>query len=225
MAKAAKEIPVTATEIQDRYIDYVLTHNEEPKSVYEFSKKLGITEAEFYNYFASFSAIEKTVWSNLTTETILGVTSQEIWDQYSSREKMLSFFFAYIELLKSRRSFIIYTFKKNNQKFSLPSALHDAKIVFETFAESVINEGLETKELAERRYISKRYKDALWVQFKFILDFWIYDDSNNFEKTDEAIEKGVNLAFDLFQRSPLDNMVEYGKFLFRNGHLKEKLRF
>ena len=42
---------------------------------------------------------------------------------------------------------------------------------------------------------------------------------------DEAIEKGVNVTFDLFQRSPIDNLFEYGKFLAKNGGMKEKMGF
>ena len=46
-----------------------------------------------------------------------------------------------------------------------------------------------------------------------------------FEKTDEAIEKGINVTFDLFQRSPIDNLFEYGKFLAKNGGLKQTMGF
>ena len=84
---------------------------------------------------------------------------------------------------------------------------------------------MESKELADRRYLSKRYKDALWVQFGIILNFWVNDSSSNFEKTDEAIERGVNVTFDLFQRSPLDNIIDYGKFITRNSRFKERMRF
>jgi hypothetical protein len=65
----------------------------------------------------------------------------------------------------------------------------------------------------------------LWIQFGFVLNFWINDNSAGFEKTDEAIEKGVNVTFDLFQRSPIDNLFEYGKFLAKNGGIKEKMGF
>src|SRR5690606_32714841 len=85
--------------------------------------------------------------------------------------------------------------------------------------------GLSSGELAERKFISKRYKDALWLQFAFIINFWINDDSKDFEKTDEAIEKGINVTFDLFQHSPIDNLIEYGKFVSRNFDLKEKMGF
>ncbi|MGN6602344.1 MAG: TetR family transcriptional regulator C-terminal domain-containing protein [Ginsengibacter sp.] len=209
--------------IQDSYIDYVLTNGEAPKSVYNFAKELKMTEAEFYKHYASFDAIEKAVWEDLTLATIINIKEQEVWPQYTAREKMLSFFYGYIELLKTKRSFIIYTLNKNPKKITTPSVLTNARKVFESFAEDVVNEGLDSGELADRKYLSNKYKDALWIQFAFIIRFWIEDDSAGFEKTDEAIEKGINVTFDLFQRSPIDNLFEYGKFLTRNGKFKEKM--
>ncbi|MDE3184223.1 MAG: TetR/AcrR family transcriptional regulator [Bacteroidota bacterium] len=214
-----------AEKIKDNYIDYVLTNGEPPKSVYNFAKKTKITEADFYKIYGSFEAIEKAVWEDLTIATIITIKEQEVWPQYTSREKMLSFFYSYMELLKTKRSFIIYTLKKHPTKITTPNVLSGARSVFESFAEDVINEGLGSGELADRKLFSKRYKDALWVQFAFIINFWMDDDSAGFEKTDEAIEKGINVTFDLFQRSPIDNLFEYGKFLTRNGKLKEKMGF
>ncbi|RQO72412.1 hypothetical protein DBR43_14545 [Pedobacter sp. KBW06] len=213
----------TAQQIKNAYIDYVLINDEKPKSVYSFVKKLKITEADFYEFYASFESIEKNVWVDLTLETINAIEEQEVWSQYSSRERILAFFYSYVEVLKKQRSFIVYTLKSHISKFSTPDALSGVKPIFENFAEEIINEGLESGELANRKFLSKKYKDAVWLQFGFILNFWINDNSAGFEKTDEAIEKGINVTFDLFERSPLDNLLEYGKFLSRNGKFKEKM--
>ncbi|MBC7417937.1 MAG: TetR/AcrR family transcriptional regulator [Pedobacter sp.] len=214
----------TADQIKKAYIDYVLTQNEQPKSVYAFAKKLKITETSFYDHFTSFASLEKYIWVALTSETIAKIKEQEVWVEFSSREKLLSFFYSYLENLKNERSFIIFSLKKNDTKFSTPTALSGAKSIFEHFAEQAINEGLETGELADRKFFAKRYKDALSVQFTFILNFWVNDSSEGFEKTDEAIEKGINVTFDLFQRSPIDSLLDYGKFLSRNGKFSEKMR-
>jgi AcrR family transcriptional regulator len=214
----------TIQEITENYIDYVLTHGEQPKSVYNYSKSLGISESEFYQLFASFDAIERAIWSATIVETIDTIRQQEVWSTYTSREKMLSFFYSYVEVLKQQRSFVKYSLKDSG-KFSTPAVLTDVRSVFENFAEELINEGLSSGELAERKFISKRYKDALWLQFAFIINFWMNDDSKDFEKTDEAIEKGINVTFDLFQHSPIDNLIEYGKFVSRNFDLKEKMGF
>lgn len=215
----------TAQQIRKAYLDYVLTNNEKPKSVYVFVKKLKITEADFYQFFSSFESIEKTIWFELTFETINKIKEQEVWLQYTAREKMLSFFYSYLENLKNERSFVIYSLKNHRGKFSTPDVLAGVKPVFENFAQEIIDEGLDSGELAERRFLSKRYKDALWIQFAFIVNFWINDDSEGFEKSDEAIEKGINVTFDLFQHSPIDNLLEYGKFLSRNGKFSDKMGF
>lgn len=218
-----KTSALTNEDIKSAYIDHVLSNDAPPTSVYDFAKKLKITEAEFYNHYASFKAIEKSIWAGLTSRAIEEVKLQEAWNTYTSREKMLSFFYAYIELLKTQRSFVIYSLKKSRSKISTPVALTDAKPLFLAFSENVVHSGLESGELANRKYFSEKYKDALWLQLAFIINFWIEDDSNDFEKTDEAIEKGVQVAFDLFQRSAIDNLFEYGKFLVRNGKIREKM--
>jgi hypothetical protein len=215
----------TAEQIRNGYIDYVLTHGEKPKSIYSFVKSLDITEADFYDVFASFDAIEKATWVELVIETIDTIRQQEVWSEYSSRDKMLSFFYSFTEMLKKQRSFVVYTLKHHHSNFSTPESLSSTKAVFENFAEEIINDGLESGELASRPFFSKRYKDALWTQFLFTTRFWINDDSQGFEKTDEAIEKGINVTFDLFERSPIDNLFEYGKFLSRNGAFKQRMRF
>ncbi len=215
----------TAQEIQDGYIDYVLTNDEPPKSVYIFAKNLGITEPEFYAFYSSFIGVEKAVWADLTTKTIAEIEGQEVWASYSAREKVLAFFYAYIELLKSRRSFVVYSLSRHTAKMQTPQVLTDVKTMFENFAGATIREGLDRGELADRKFFSKRYKDALWVQFGVILNFWINDNSTGFEKTDEAIERGVNVTFDLFERSTLDNLIDYGKFFARNNNFREKMRF
>jgi len=213
----------TALQIKNGYIDYVLTHDEQPKSVYSFVKKLKISESDFYEFYASFDSIEKNIWVEFIVETIDTLQQQEVWNAYSSRDKVLAFFYSYVEVLKKQRSFVIYSLSKQNRGFNTPQVLSGVKPIFEHFAEEIINEGIESTELADRKFFSRRYKDALWIQFAFILKFWINDDSAGFEKTDEAIEKGINVTFDLFQPSPIDNLLDYGKFLSRNGKFREKM--
>ncbi|WP_374951218.1 TetR family transcriptional regulator C-terminal domain-containing protein [Mucilaginibacter sp.] len=215
----------TIESIQKAYIDFVLTEGHQPKSVYVFAKHNNMAEEEFYRYFGSFDAIEQSVWTDLANKTILEIRMQEVWEQYSAREKALSFFYSFFELLKGSRSFAVYSIKSQPRGLSTPRVLDGLKNAFENFAQEVLNEGIESAELTDRRFFSKRYKDALWIQFSFVLNFWINDNSAGFEQTDEAIEKGVNVTFDLFQRSPIDNLFEYGKFLAKNGGMKEKMGF
>ena len=129
----------------------------------------------------------------------------------------LAFFYGYVELLKSKRSFVVQSLKSIPKGFSTPKLLQGSKHLFLDFADGIIREGIDKSELTDRRFFTEKYKNALWIQFVFILNFWSNDDSAGFEKSDEAIEKGINVTFDLFQRTPIDSMVEFGKFIFTNG--------
>jgi hypothetical protein len=215
----------TKQSIQKAYIDYVLTEGEQPKSVYVFAKKNKMTEAEFYTQFGSFDAIEQSVWTSLAETTLTEVRAQEVWPQYSSREKALSFFYSFFEHAKSQRSFVAYSAKKIHKGFATPKVWEGLKAEFETFAIVILQDGIDSGELTDRKFFADRYKDALWIQFVFALNFWINDSSSGFEKTDEAIEKGVNVTFDLFQRSPIDNLLDYGRFLAKHSGIKEKMGF
>jgi hypothetical protein len=215
----------TIESIQRAYIDFVLTEGEQPKSVYVFAKKNKMPEEEFYQFFSSFNAIEQNIWTGFAVKTITEIKTQEVWGQYTSREKALSFFYSFFELLKSSRSFVVYSSQKQTRNFGTAVSFQGIKDLFENFCNDLIVEGIESNELSDRKFFTNRYKDALWVQMIFVLNFWINDNSTGFEKTDEAIEKGINVTFDLFQRSPIDNLFEYGKFLAKNGGIKEKMGF
>ncbi|WP_017257461.1 TetR family transcriptional regulator C-terminal domain-containing protein [Pedobacter arcticus] len=210
----------TKEKIQSAYIDYVLSEGKKPNSVFTFAKKNKFPEEEFYKYFGSFDAIDAEVWSSLFITTISEVKTQEIWGTYSVREKALSFYYTFFELLKSKRSFVNYSMDNFKKGLKTPAQLKQSKEIFEEFSKELISEGLESGEINERKFVSDRYKDALWLQLAFLLNFWLKDYSAGFEKTDEAIEKGINVTFDLFQRSPIDNLLDYGKFLAQNAGFK-----
>ncbi len=206
--------------LQSAYMDYVLLHGEEPKTVYVFAKENDMAEEEFYKYFGSFKGIEQAIWRDFMTTVIAEVKTQTVWPEYSAREKVLSLFYSFFEMLKRKRSYAVFSLKEAPKSIGFPKILNGLKEEFEYFTAEVLQEGIEGGELLDRPFFSKRYKDALSMQFGFVLNFWQKDTSADFEKTDEAIEKGLNVTFDLFQRSPLDGIVEYGKFLAKNSGIK-----
>lgn len=205
--------------ILDAYIDHLLMNGDQPSTVYAFCKEIGMEEPDFYSQYASFSAIEQDVWMMHFEQTLSIIRSQELWSGYSVREKFLSFFFTYMEELQKKRSFYLTQINKHKSDLRLftPVFLKKVKEAFEHFSNDLVKEGISTCEIKDRSGITSRYKDALWVQFIFLLNFWVNDDSPGFERTDEAIEKGVQVTLDLMSHSPLDNLVEYGKFIFKNA--------
>lgn len=199
------------------YIEYILEHGQEPSSIFKFAKGLKMNEADFYSYFTSFDAIKSAVWGKLFDSTIQNLESQEVFKEYSAREKLLGFIFTLVEELKKNRSYLLslYAGHKDLKKL-LPKEVKTFKSKFKDFANEIILEGKETEEIASRPLISDKYDEALWLQVWFVFQFWLNDNSPAFEKTDAAIEKSVNLAFDLMGKSALDTFLDFAKFLYQN---------
>ncbi|WP_128543444.1 TetR family transcriptional regulator C-terminal domain-containing protein [Larkinella soli] len=217
--------------IRKAYTEYVLEHGTPPPSVFQFVKKLKITESEFYEHYTSFEGIEADVWLAFFRQALETVENDPVYQTYSVREKLLAFYYTWIEVLKSQRSFAVFSFNRlrdqlprnrmgsgglGRQGRATPRTLQPFREAFYDFIRDLLAEGRESKEVEPRPFLSDRYADGLWGQTLFILHFWINDVSRNFEKTDTAIEKSVNTAFDLIGRSPLDSLFDLAKFIYQN---------
>ncbi len=205
---------VSADQYQKAYMEQVLMTGHNPPSVFAFAKGLKSTEKEFYEHFNSFMSLERSIWAGWLKDTLKVMKSDEAYAGYSVREKLLAFYYTLLESLKANRSFVIKRMEKTSKKEMSPAYLGQLKTDFEEFVNDLMAEGKDSTEVQERPF-SNQYSKAFWLHFLFIVRFWCDDDSNGFEKTDAAIEKSVNLAFDLVGRSPLDSVIDFGKFLLQ----------
>lgn len=204
--------------IKQAYVEYLLEHGKEPTSVYHFMKLLKMKEEVFYDYYNSFAAIEKDIWKGYFDETLSRIRGENVYNEYSVREKLLAFYYTWIEVLKSNRSYVTYSVDKIGRKglkWVNIGFLRAFKSDFLDFANDLLAEGKETEEIVDRPIIGSRYDDGLWRQLLFVLKFWVEDDSQGFERTDAAIEKAVNLSFDLMSRSAIDSAVDFARFLYQ----------
>jgi len=202
--------------IIDGFVTHLLEHGSMPASIFKFAKELDMKEEVFYTYFTSFEGVKSAIWVRIFEDTLEAVASQEVYKEYAVREKFLSFLYTWIEELKKNRSYLLILYQDQATAFkTLPSDARDFKEKFTDFASELILEGKETQEIASRPFITEKYDEALWLQVAFVFRYWMSDRSANFEKTDAAIEKSVNLAFDLMGKSALDSFLDFAKFLYQ----------
>lgn len=205
-------------ELASKYTEYILEEGKVPLNVYKFCKLIGIDEADFYSLFSSFAAIEKWVMVHFFNNTIELLEEDEAFKGYGSKEKLLSFYYTYFEVLNANRSLVMQLFDKKNPLDKL-QLLKELRSVFIEMVEGL---NIETAELPIDQLNdiqTKGLNEAVWGQFMMILKYWMNDESPGFEKTDLFIEKSTAVGFDLVQSSPLENIMDLGKFL-----LKDKFR-
>ncbi len=212
MAKSKK---ITDDLIITMYMDYVLEHETMPKSVYKFCKVNSMTETEFYDIFGSVDSIRKEIWNKfyMNTESLLQKNKE--YDDFSSKDKMLTFFYSFFEMLTLNRSYVLLALKQENNPLKNLGQLKGLRKQIKIFAADLINEGNADRTLEITKHNPKLFSEGAWLQFLFLLKFWMNDESAAFEKTDIAIEKSVNTIFDVFDNTPLENIIDFGKFLYK----------
>ena len=223
-AKKSTKKPVDiSAKIKEAYLDHLLEHGQAPPSVYQFTKRLKMPEATFYEHYNSFASLERAIWRSFFDQALEQIQGDEVYREYSAREKLLAFYYTWVEVLKNNRSYVTFRVlpmglsgvnRPGRGRMSV-GLLSRFKEGFLDFANELIMEGKETDEVVDRPLISNNYGEGLWQQVLFVLNFWVQDDSQNFERTDVAIEKAVNLSFDLMGRSALDSAFDFARFLYQ----------
>jgi AcrR family transcriptional regulator len=211
----AKKKTITATDIITYYMDFVLEHNEHPKSVYAFAKANNFEEALFYNHFGSFEAIEKQVFKAFFENTIRVLDKNDEYNAYDTRNKLLAFYFTFFENLSANRSYVVYALSKHKNRLKNLAALSELKRHFSNYIDQLGIETLDIKQAQIEKFQTKAISESAWIQLLITMKFWLDDTSPSFEKTDIFIEKSVNTSFDVLNIQPLKSVIDLGKFLFK----------
>lgn len=197
------------------YMDSVLSHNAEPKNVYVFCKDNEIEESDFYGFYGSIDALKEDIWIKLYENTASNLTKDENFSSYSNINKLLSLYFTMFEILTLNRSYIYFSLKENKNGLKNLKQLKGLRTHFKSFINQIIDENEETKNETIQKITKPLYAEGAWIQFLFLLKFWLDDTSKGFEKTDIMIEKSVKAALDVLDTTPLESVIDLGKFIWK----------
>jgi len=215
MASTNKKNTLDKAQIITKYMNYVLENDAWPRSVYKFCKEIKISEEIFYKHFGSLESIQKDIWNTFFTTAQDAMNKNKEYLDYSSREKMLTLFYTFFEMLTLNRSYVLFSLKQHDIPFKNLKQLKGLRGFIKEYASNLIEQDNDEKKIKFTKNPVPIFSEGAWFQFLFLLDFWVNDTSSSFEKTDVAIEKSVNTIFDLFDNTPLNNVLDFGKFLWK----------
>ena len=86
---------------------------------------------------------------------------------------------------------------------------------FKNYLTEIISDDFRTQQEKLQNFQEKAFQETSWIQLLLTLKFWLEDDSPAFEKTDIYIEKSVKATFELMNITPLDSLIDFGKFIFK----------
>ena len=200
--------------IVNAFMAYTLENDHYPKSVYKFCKKNEMEEKAFYKFFGSLDGVKVSIWLSFYQNSMSLLEKDENFEMAKPKDKLLSFYFTFFEVLLLNRSYVLFALTGDEKMMDKMVQLSSIRKMFKGFASELIEDGNVDKP-SYLQHPPKIFSEAAWVQLGFLLKFWLEDSSADFEKTDQAIEKSVQTAFDVFDNTPLSSLVDFGKFLWK----------
>ncbi|WP_324721528.1 TetR/AcrR family transcriptional regulator [Salinimicrobium sp. HB62] len=211
----AKTEELTRDRLIELYMNYILENEEKPGTVYKFCKQNNISESEFYNFYGSFEGLKKGIWERFFEHTLEVMQKSKEYASFDNREKMLTLYYTFFEILTANRSYVLFTLKEEGNILKNAGQLKGLRQKVKNYTAELIREGNEAQQVKLLKRSETIFSEAAWVQLMFLLKFWMDDNSPQFESTDVAIEKSVNTVFDLFENTPLERVLDLGKFLWK----------
>ena len=211
-----KEIPITEEKIFELYTDYILSHGEQPKSIYQFAKENKFEEQKFYDFFTIFDQLEKQILVKLFSKSLELVNEVNNANGMTSKEKILNVYYIFFENLTMNRSLVMMIL--GNQKLPLSKNLLSLKKIHQEYIKTLDFSSWEILENAKENIKNTHEQireNVLWLHLVSAIEFWKNDSSPAFEKTDIFIEKTIDTGFELMDNEPLRKVFDLGKFLWK----------
>ncbi len=211
----ARKKKISEESIISYYMEYVLTNNNNPISVYSFSKEYNFNEEDFYKLFGSFELLEQSIFNIFFKKTINLLKDSNDYLSYGARNQILSFYYSFFELLTVNRSYVVYALGPNKNNLNKLKTLKLLKHSFTNYVKELDITLIEVKLDSINNLQNTTLKESAWIQFLLTIKFWLEDSSPSFEKTDIFIEKAVNTSFDIMDIKPINSIIDLGKFLYK----------
>lgn len=198
------------------YIDFELMNGRAPHSELELCKSKRWKEETFFEKYKSLQHLRKAILQEVLRSTTDLLSEDDNYPAFNSREKMLALFYTLFEEMKGLRSYLLTRYSTMKDNFYNKEDWADFKTDFRARTNAIIEEGLSTEEIQSRPVITNQYHKGFDTAFAYVFKMWISDTTDEFQTTDAAIEKSVNLGYELMSKGALDAILDFGKFAFKN---------
>lgn len=205
--------------IINQYMDFVLTNENPPKSIYQFCKTIEIEESEFYKNFNSFEILEEEIYSEFHHITINLLKNDEAYQTLDNKNKLITYYYTIFEMFNANRSYVIWSLKMDKIDLKKLKTLKSLKQHFTKYINDLGIEKIDLKKEQLNKFQEKSFNEVMWLQFMSTLKFWIDDTSIGFEKTELLIEKSLTVGFNVIENNTLKDIIDLGKFFY-----KEKIK-
>lgn len=180
-----------------------------------------INASAFTERFSAPSQIEKEVF-----HTFFVYTERMLKLEHSSTEEglvpsptddaanyLLSFYYTLFEVFAANRDYIQLRFASPLTSIQSLMCLDRLKVAFGNFLKGLNQYDPLVPLPLLKQAQEKAFVEAGWLQFLSVFQFWIRDESVDYERTDALIEKSLILGLDVLQLQNAErHLADWAKF-------------
>ena len=155
-------------------------------------------------------------WEQIIKDAITTYESDYVVEIDNIKEELLSFYYAFFEVLEKHRPFVIERFNTKNSLRLIFRELSLFKEHFEDLIIDLVNRAAKENLIPGKGLLNRGYINFLYGQLIFLIRYWASDQSPGYEKTDVLIEKTVTSFFDFNSSGKLTSSVDLWKFFVQN---------
>ncbi|WP_296636510.1 TetR family transcriptional regulator C-terminal domain-containing protein [Polaribacter sp.] len=211
---------ISKIDIITLYMELVSESKKRPKSIKQFCRKTGLDKKVFYHNFSSLEKVEKFIFKTLFKNSLAVLEESEEFGSFDKKNKLISLYFTFFENLTLNKDYLNIVLKGCKNKLQAHKTLSSLEKSFKKFIDTLaLGENklpIEGLEKVQKNVI----RQSAWVQLLVTMHFWLEDNSDSFEKTDIFIEKSINTSFDLLENKFLKNVLDLGKFVYKERFQK-----
>ena len=160
---------ITSETVLSAYMNHILEHGTRPKNVFVFAKELKISEQEFYQHYASFDVLEQEVFTTFFTNTLELLHKNKDYSTFDSKNKLLSFYFTFFEIMNRNRSYIIHMLSQG--KMESMKSLAPLRKHFKAFIDDLELDSLDLVQENLNRIKPKVFLRLLGLNYYLLLSF------------------------------------------------------
>jgi hypothetical protein len=212
---ATKKKVLDDNQLVELYMNQVLQNNVEPKNVFLFCQENKIIESDFYSFYGSIDALRQDIWVKFFENVKTTIENDANYLTYSNKNKLLTLYFSLFEVLTLNRSYVVFALKEDKNILKNLKQLKEFRTHFKNFIAEIADSQTTEEDFKVNKIAKPLYVEGAWLEFLFLMKFWLDDTSKGFEKTDIMIEKAVKATFDVLDTTPIDSLIDLGKFVWK----------
>lgn len=199
--------------IYDQFANFCWVHNKQPDSIASFCEFAQIEHTVFTEHFSSFDQLRRDLLTEILESVWENVEETAAQHDYTGREKALALFFTLVEKFGPYKRYFraVYPLKQT------PAFLQDWRGFNQNFVRHTqyLNPDERLQWLRDKLPNTVTTEaNGLLVAWNYVFRVWLADETEAQATTDAAIEKTIHLYFDFANTDKLEQIMDFGKFIF-----------